>query len=166
MYDNQRNFIVNSRRNHRADDELNLDSKVAQMAERGLIIHKTQGGRGTRRTYDIDLYRRVVETSSRFNEGSKARPGGGGNPGRQQLQSSLLGSREVATIEKVNTIKEKERPCYIIPPLRDVWSAMVKAGFIHPDDVMPIEENEEENEGGNAKEAAYAGGFVPAAVSN
>jgi len=41
---------------------------------------------------------------------------------------------------KTSTWKESSVMAYEFPPLKEIWTTMVKAGWIRPDEIMPIEE--------------------------
>ena len=98
------------------------DTQLKELLDRGLMRNKTPGGRAN-----------VSITVS-------------GDIGQMQVQEqqTKAGGKTTTTKKdifvKTSTWKESSVMAYEFPPLKEIWATMVNAGWIRPDEIMPIDE--------------------------
>lgn len=88
-----------------------------ELLVRGLMRNKVQGGRS-------DLTTTVTGEMSQ-------------EPDYKKMRTSLV---KTDIFIKVGTWKEATVTAYEFPPLKEMWTVMVKAGWIRADEIMPIKE--------------------------
>ena len=77
------------------------------------------------------------KTEGRRSNASVTVTGEMGEPDYKRKRSSYV---KTDMFVKTGTWKESSDMAYEFPPLKEIWTTMVKAGWIRPDNIMPIEE--------------------------